>query len=121
MIWYIRPPSGGQFGPAPGELMRTWISEGRVSADSLVWREGWRDWQEAGAVFPKLPGNQLVDMLESIPAVPAAAHTQSAASSQSHQPKSGASSDRGQMALLIVLSVLVVVLLIIFIYFVTRP
>jgi hypothetical protein len=34
--------------------MRTWIDEGRVSSDSLVWREGWRDWQVAGDVFPKL-------------------------------------------------------------------
>ena len=54
MVWYVRPPSGGQFGPAMADVMRTWITEGRVSADSLVWREGWRDWQEAGVVFPQL-------------------------------------------------------------------
>ena len=52
MIWYVRPPSGGQFGPAAGDIMRGWLAEGHVSADSLVWREGWRDWQEAGKVFP---------------------------------------------------------------------
>ena len=69
MIWYVRPPSGGQFGPASGDLMRTWLSEGRVSADSLVWREGWRDWQEAGKVFPKLRSNQLIDFLETTPVV----------------------------------------------------
>jgi hypothetical protein len=34
--------------------MRTWLDEGRVGPDSLVWREGWRDWQEAGQVFPQL-------------------------------------------------------------------
>ena len=33
---------------------RTWLDEGRVSEDSLVWREGWPDWQAAGAVFPDL-------------------------------------------------------------------
>lgn len=54
VVWYVRPPSGGQFGPATGDVMRTWISEGRVSADSLVWREGWRDWQEAGKVFAQM-------------------------------------------------------------------
>jgi hypothetical protein len=54
VVWYVRPPSGGQFGPAGGEVMRTWLAEGRVSADSLVWREGWRDWREAGGVFPQL-------------------------------------------------------------------
>jgi hypothetical protein len=53
-VWYVRPPTGGQFGPAPADLMRNWIAEGRVSPDSLVWREGWRDWQEAGQVFPQL-------------------------------------------------------------------
>ncbi len=53
-VWYVRPPTGGQFGPAPGDVMRNWIDEGRVSPDSLVWREGWRDWQEAGQVFPQL-------------------------------------------------------------------
>ena len=53
-IWYVRPPSGGQFGPADAEVMRTWLKEGRVTPDSLVWREGWRDWAEAVTVFPKL-------------------------------------------------------------------
>ncbi len=53
-VWYVRPPTGGQFGPATADVMRNWIEEGRVSPDSLVWREGWRDWQEAGAVLPQL-------------------------------------------------------------------
>jgi hypothetical protein len=30
------------------------MAEGRIAADSLVWREGWRDWQTAGKVFPQL-------------------------------------------------------------------
>lgn len=54
-VWYVRPPSGGQYGPAAGEVMRKWISEGRVSSDSLVWREGWAEWREAGPLFPNLP------------------------------------------------------------------
>ncbi|MEE3368723.1 MAG: DUF4339 domain-containing protein [Planctomycetota bacterium] len=61
--WYVRPPSGGQFGPASGEILRSWIREGRVTADSLVWREGWEDWVAAEARFsslsthPQLPAN----------------------------------------------------------------
>ena len=51
--WYVRPPSGGQFGPATRDVMRDWLAEGRVSADSLVWREGWRDWNSAADVFPQ--------------------------------------------------------------------
>jgi hypothetical protein len=50
----VRPPSGGQFGPADGAVMRRWLGEGRVSADALVWREGWPDWKTAGPVFPSL-------------------------------------------------------------------
>lgn len=52
--WYVRPPSGGQYGPARGNIMRKWITEGRVSADSLVWREGWDDWIAANEAFPSL-------------------------------------------------------------------
>jgi hypothetical protein len=52
--WFVRPPSGGQFGPARGEVMRKWITGGRVTADSLVWREGWTDWLNATEVFPTL-------------------------------------------------------------------
>lgn len=56
-VWYVRPPGGGQFGPASGSVMQSWIAEGRVSPDSLVWREGWRDWQKASESFPQLgPG-----------------------------------------------------------------
>ncbi len=53
-VWYVRPPSGGQFGPAAGEIMRAWINEGRVTATSLVWRAGWPEWRSAAATFPKL-------------------------------------------------------------------
>jgi len=38
--------------------MRKWVSEGRVSADSLVWREGWPDWKNAGSLFTELGGGQ---------------------------------------------------------------
>jgi hypothetical protein len=50
-IWYVRPPTGGQYGPAKGDAVRRWIAEGRVAADALVWREGWAEWQAAGPVF----------------------------------------------------------------------
>jgi hypothetical protein len=53
-VWYVHPPSGGQFGPAAAELMRAWIAEGRISVDSLVWHEGWQNWRTAGRVFPQL-------------------------------------------------------------------
>lgn len=72
-IWYVRPPTGGQYGPARGDVMRKWISEGRVSSDSLVWREGWTDWQNAGKLFPML--NESGTHATSEAAVPAVSTT----------------------------------------------
>ena len=34
--------------------MRRWLAEGRVNADSMVWREGWEEWKLAGSLFPSL-------------------------------------------------------------------
>lgn len=53
-VWYVRPASGGEFGPARGDVMRRWMEEGRVGADSMVWCEGWADWRTAGPIFPSL-------------------------------------------------------------------
>jgi hypothetical protein len=53
-VWYVRLSSGNQYGPAAGEVFRTWLNEGRVTPDCLVWREGWAEWQTASAVFPQL-------------------------------------------------------------------
>jgi len=72
-IWYVRPPTGGQYGPARGDVMRKWISEGRVSSDSLVWREGWTDWQNAGKLFPTL--NESGTSAPSQPVMPAVSTT----------------------------------------------
>lgn len=61
-IWYVRSPTGGQFGPASNEVMRTWIQEGRVGVQSFVWRAGWADWLAADRVFDTLldsPANRV--------------------------------------------------------------
>ena len=52
--WYVRPATGGQFGPAAPEVMRTWLLEGRVGTDSMIWRDGWDRWKDAGMLFPFL-------------------------------------------------------------------
>jgi hypothetical protein len=55
--WYVMPPGAeSQYGPAVGEEFRNWISEGRVTADTLVWRQDWPEWKAAGVVFTELRG-----------------------------------------------------------------
>ncbi len=49
--WYIRPKSGGQFGPASSQLVWQWLGENRVGRDALVWCEGWPEWLIAAEVF----------------------------------------------------------------------
>lgn len=51
-VWYVRNRAGGQYGPAVGAIMRTWLQEGRVSRECYVWREGWAHWRQANDVFP---------------------------------------------------------------------
>jgi hypothetical protein len=55
--WYVRPPAGGQYGPASGEVLRSWIAENRVTASTLVWRDGWSQWRSARETLPELAGD----------------------------------------------------------------
>lgn len=68
-IWYVRPAAGGQYGPARGDVMRKWVGEGRVTTDSLVWREGWPDWRPSAKVFPDLGSKTPAAASESSPIV----------------------------------------------------
>lgn len=52
--WYVRPPAGGQYGPATGEVLRTWIAENRVTGSTLIWRDGWPQWRSARETLPEL-------------------------------------------------------------------
>lgn len=54
-MWYVRPQTGGQFGPANDELFKSWITEGRVTEETFVWREGWAEWKLAREVGDALP------------------------------------------------------------------
>jgi hypothetical protein len=57
LLWYTCTPTGDRYGPVSGEVLNKWLGEGRVSAKSLVWREGWAEWQRASTVFPSLNPN----------------------------------------------------------------
>jgi hypothetical protein len=56
--WYVRPPSGGQYGPADQQLLQLWILENRVTGDSLLWREGQTQWIPSATLLPELYSNE---------------------------------------------------------------
>lgn len=118
-VWYVRPPSGGQYGPARGDVMRRWIEEGRVSSDSMVWREGWAEWQTAGPMFPVLDGpKQVTKSLDvgistnTAPSFVAPGGIEHNASSVAASSTVGARRKK-PLALLIVLGLLIIVLLVV--------
>ena len=53
--WRIARPSGEQFGPTVPMVFAQWITAGRVTPDTLVWRTGWPDWRRADAPNADLP------------------------------------------------------------------
>jgi hypothetical protein len=55
VVWYVRPASGGQFGPLTSDEFSTWITGGRVTPDAYLWRAGWPDWRTASDSADELP------------------------------------------------------------------
>ena len=58
VTWYLRVASGEQYGPAPTDVFRDWIAQGRVTANCHLWREGWDDWR-SGAEFITSPASAV--------------------------------------------------------------
>ena len=56
-VWFVRPPAGGQYGPASDATFARWIREGRIVRDAYVWREGWSSWHLVSSVTDRLPGD----------------------------------------------------------------
>lgn len=50
--WFVRPPSGGVYGPADIRTLESWIAQRRVTSDSYIWREGMELWSLAIELMP---------------------------------------------------------------------
>jgi hypothetical protein len=68
VVWYVRPASGGQHGPIDASELCGWIADGRVVADTYVWRVGWPDWMKAGDAPDELPASLPATTLIEVPA-----------------------------------------------------
>jgi hypothetical protein len=86
--WYVRPPSGGQYGPATTELLKQWIGEGRVAATSLLWRDGWPQWRDASEALPELVAELPDKNTAPIPQLPSTANPPAIAESNESQASS---------------------------------
>lgn len=51
--WYCGV-QGQQYGPLDEQVLRGWITEGRVTANDFVWCEGMASWRPAGEQFPDM-------------------------------------------------------------------
>lgn len=49
--WYVRPADGGEFGPAPGEMIQVWANENRIDYRTNLRRDDWLNWQSAASIF----------------------------------------------------------------------
>jgi hypothetical protein len=69
--WYVRPAAGGQFGPVASEVFEQWVREGRVAADSWVWRTGWADWKSGREALAAGGDSSANSSLDSVAIQPA--------------------------------------------------
>lgn len=90
--WYVRPPSGGQYGPATTQTLLDWIKQRRITADSLVWREGLENWILARDLIPEPFGGQVpaVGAVASLPASLPAPKTSATSAPPTSQPSRSA-------------------------------
>ncbi len=52
-LYFVRPPSGGEYGPASTATIELWISQRRLTAETLVCKVGSSKWVKAREVFSR--------------------------------------------------------------------
>jgi hypothetical protein len=52
--WFLQTPDGSQYGPVVRDELDQWFSEGRVSTDCQLLKEGSTQWQWAAEIYPTL-------------------------------------------------------------------
>ncbi|KWS06058.1 Type IV pilin PilA [Lysobacter capsici AZ78] len=67
--WYYHDPAQGRVGPIDADALRGHFREGRIQRDTLLWREGLREWQPLERLSAELGLDG--DLLSSTPRAPA--------------------------------------------------
>ncbi|XZE55241.1 hypothetical protein SH139x_001242 [Planctomycetaceae bacterium SH139] len=99
VAWYVRPPTGGRYGPATGPTVLGWIDEGRVTGDTLLWRDGWPQWRECQEVIPGLLAASPAAALSPAATIPPAARPLGQSPAETRAPvKTGPRADLGGQA-----------------------
>jgi hypothetical protein len=50
-LYFVRPPSGGEYGPANKATIELWISQRRITSETLICQVGSTQWKKAREVF----------------------------------------------------------------------
>jgi hypothetical protein len=66
-LWHCTA-GGTKYGPITHEVLRQWLSEGRVRPADLVWTEGMANWQPASSVADLITGIDLTASAAPAPA-----------------------------------------------------
>lgn len=66
--WYYHDPAQGRVGPIDADALRGHFREGRIQRDTLLWREGLREWQPLERLSGELGLDD--DLLSSTPPAP---------------------------------------------------
>lgn len=50
-LYIVRPPSGGEYGPAGLDTIELWISQRRITGETMICKDGSFEWKKAKEVF----------------------------------------------------------------------
>jgi hypothetical protein len=51
LLYFVRPPSGGEYGPANKMTIELWIAQRRITGETLICQIGSSQWKKAKEVF----------------------------------------------------------------------
>ncbi len=53
-LYFVRPPSGGEYGPADKATIELWVTQRRITSETLICKLGASQWKKARDVFAEL-------------------------------------------------------------------